>query len=485
MNPVFNGSSENTERELLSKFRISIIGGKRYYEFDVGDTLPILDNCIPYFFRYGNIEIYESSWVHLTLKILEAIDSLSPKTDDYLLGLKYWWSKTEVFSREKRTNYSQFKDIFLNTNHTSTHALMNIQCLLKAYGIEPKDCFLLIRRHPIAEPQEVRNYIIEKTKEQFCIYLKLIGESEARISKIVRNVDVINKILRKVSGGFDNFYLFDDYNYFINYSEKIIARSEKIYAEKPNNVLLVKKYLGYLDTYFKYKSIMGDLPNETTIQALKDFIQEEIEQLFKTLDTETVTGSKLYSRMKIMHPEIMRNLGKINNAKDFYKLCNILLGKVYYFKEPFISKTYQSNLTQENMILAYAYSKNKITLREMNLYCDKMHLKHIPNYLDFIKSLSDEYVQIDKQTLVRKNIIGLDENVINSIKKELSFYIQSFGTIDSAAYNGYSSLPTLEYKWNKYLLVGIVRAFLNDTFAIKDNGKQYDKAEYKLSIKNN
>ena len=114
---------------LMDKYNLFFINGRRYYEFDMTTKLPVLENTIPYLFRYKDIEIYESSWNKMAVRIVEELDKLYPKSERYLLNLQYWWSKTEVFSSVPRRNFSAYKNIFLNTNHTSTHAMMSIQCL--------------------------------------------------------------------------------------------------------------------------------------------------------------------------------------------------------------------------------------------------------------------------------------------------------------------------------------------------------------------
>ena len=169
----------------------------------------------------------------MALKIVQELDKRNPKTDDYLLNIKYSWSKTEVFSKIKRTNYTPFRDLYLNTNHTSTHALMSIQCLLRAYGVDPKECYLLINRHPIAEPADVREYIIDREKRGFSKSLLARRFSFTRVSKILSNFDVMNKLLAKTCPNFDNFYLFDDYYYFTNYKSKVIEKANLVYQNKP------------------------------------------------------------------------------------------------------------------------------------------------------------------------------------------------------------------------------------------------------------
>ena len=83
--------------DIYEKYKIHVINGIRYYEYNVDEKLPLLDNTIPYYFKYNDIEIYDNRWMMMALKIVQELDKRNPKTDDHLLNIKYSWSKTEVF----------------------------------------------------------------------------------------------------------------------------------------------------------------------------------------------------------------------------------------------------------------------------------------------------------------------------------------------------------------------------------------------------
>lgn len=96
---------EGDQMTIEEKYNIVYQNNKRYYVFDMETSLPLLDNVVPYFFKYKDIEIYDSNWNRIAIKILEAIDKINPKTDEELLSIKYFWPNTPVFSKTKRTNF--------------------------------------------------------------------------------------------------------------------------------------------------------------------------------------------------------------------------------------------------------------------------------------------------------------------------------------------------------------------------------------------
>ena len=239
------------EKSLLEKYKIHIIDGKRYYEYDMTNELPSLEHTIPYCFRYKDIEIYNSSWVHITMDIVNAIDALSPKSEEELLKIQYSWTKTEIFSREKKTNYCPFKNLYLNTNHTSSHAMMNIQGLLKAYKIPLDQCFLLIKRHFVAEPEEVVDAIRSETIKAFLDSLRQQGYTNEKINTVIKNFNQINKMLASFSAGYNDFFLFDDYTLFSSYKSRLFEFLEKKhYSDYDKTYRIVRQYMTMLDKFY-------------------------------------------------------------------------------------------------------------------------------------------------------------------------------------------------------------------------------------------
>ena len=61
--------------DIYEKYKIHVINSRRYYEYNVDKKLPLLDNTIPYYFKYNDIEIYDNRWTMMALKIVQALDA--------------------------------------------------------------------------------------------------------------------------------------------------------------------------------------------------------------------------------------------------------------------------------------------------------------------------------------------------------------------------------------------------------------------------
>lgn len=469
--------------ELIEKYHIVYENGKRYYEFDMTEKLPMLDDTVPYLFQYKDIKIYESSWNKMTIKILEALDSINKKTEEELLSIHYSWSKQDVFSRTKKTNHTPYRGIFLNTNHSSCHAMMSIQCLLGAYGVKLDECYFLIRRHFIYEPEDVKAYIRSNTKNDFREFLLLKKFEAKRIETIIKNFEVINKYLERTSSGYNDFWLFDDYYYFTNYKAKTIEEFKKRMTTDNKNFNVAVRCLGYLDDFYKNRQFFDWIKNNTVETSFLELLSKELDYLFDNLKSDIIVCNKIYGRMSLLHKKEMSNLNEMNTPNGLFKIISKLLNDKYYCKNFYISKNPIGNLTNDQIILSYVNGLDEFSISGLNGYIDKMHLKRLDNYMSFIEDISDSFVQIDEETLVSKEKFGLNTITIEELKKEISFYINSFGPINSESFAGFNSLPKMRYEWNKYLLMGIVRTYLFDSFSVKTSGANYKNISYIIDIK--
>lgn len=470
---IIEGKENMTIEE---KYNIHYFNNKRYYLYDLSQSLMTLQDVIPYSFEYNGKKIYSSSWNRMTVEILNILDEINPIPNEELFDLKYSWSDVTVFSPEKRTNFSKFKDIYVNTNHTASHSGMSIKFLLQTYGVDPKDCIFFVRKHPVAEKEEVRNYYRKQNIDAFKMSLQFQGRDEKTIDIIIKNFETINKYLSKNSSGFDDFFLFDDYNYFVSYKTKTLDYVKDRYYGT-NNYKATKTGLNCLDDYYKHREFYLYLKNNSLPNDFENLLSEEIEFLFKYLKTNTISASKLYARMSMMHEKEMQEIGDLNNISDFYKLVEVLFSSEYYFQKPFISNDGDASLENDDIIMNYVFEQEKFTVKNINDYVNKMHLKK-PNMVEFLEKCSDCYIQVDSDIMVSKDSFDIDLSDLDRIKKELMYFINSFGAINTEKYFNYNGFPQLEYPWNRFLLVGIIRTYLGEDFNVKTLGGTYKTVEF-------
>ena len=226
--------------------------------------------------------------------------------------------------------------------------------------------------------------------------------------------------------------------------------------------------------WIKYMKCFVLLSKIHISDAFKNTLVDNIEYLFKSLNSKVIVCSKLYARMKFMNEDLMKEAKIFDSEFAFFSLVSVLLEGKYFYRRPYISCDSSIDLSHSSLITTYVGTLQQFNLQIIQKYVDKMHLRHLDNYLDFLISNSENFVQINIDKAVKKELLMIDENTISTIKSNLDFYINSFGPIDSKKYNDYSNLPRLKFGWNKYLLIGIIRTFLNDDYIIEYTDSMYN-----------
>lgn len=283
-----------------------------------------------------------------------------------------------------------------------------------------------------------------------------IGDKEVcpydRIIEIIKSFDnffTINNLRKEMPG-------VEDYVFY-----------NVLYPEKENGLIFLdnKKFI------YRDKIIIND--------ADKDKLKTIIDELFKILNSDVITVRKVYARIKLMEKDYSINLGIKNYSYyDLFSIINVLFPNDYYYSRPFISLNPDVSSTREELLKNHLTKYNSFTNTDVKEYLTKMNAGNIYSYLMFMDSMSDNYVQVDLDKMVKKEYVGLTEENIRNIKKTIKLLINNFGEIDTRTFNGYSMFPKIKYNWNKYLLAGIVRTFLSDDYTVDYTDNTYRTTEF-------
>lgn len=230
--------------------------------------------------------------------------------------------------------------------------------------------------------------------------------------------------------------------------------------------------------WIKYMQSFILLSKINISNEFKKALVDNIEYLFKSLNSKVIVCSKLYARMRLINEDLMNEIKLFDSEFAFFSLVSILLDGRYFFKRPYISCDASIDLSHSSLIVNYINTLRKYNPQIIQAYVNEMHLRYLDSYLDFLILNSENPVQINIDTAVKKELLMLNENTLKDIKKDLDYYINSFGPIDSRNYKDYSNLPRLRAGWNKYLLVGIIRTFLNDNYIIEYTDSMYNMTNF-------
>lgn len=273
-------------------------------------------------------------------------------------------------------------------------------------------------------------------------------------------------IMKEIFKSFDKEFTIDDvkekmpglkdYNYE-NYAK----------AEEDNGLIKMaaKTYI-YIDKL--------NITKEIKIE-LKDYI----DRLFEKMDSKILTSKKIYASLHIMNRELLDSLNINARFGDFelFSIIQYLYKDNYYFSRPIISLEENFTTTSYLLIKEYAERLEKFNYNDIKSYIFKMNIRGLYSYLNFMDDLSDNYVQINIDSMIRKEKFDISEDKLEKIKEFIDLLLKG-KELRTDNFDGYFMLPKLNKAWNKYLLIGIIRSYFKNEYEIENTTKFYDTTDF-------
>ena len=208
-------------------------------------------------------------------------------------------------------------------------------------------------------------------------------------------------------------------------------------------------------------------------------LKEYIDNLFEKMDTKILTAKKIYANLSIMNKELLNKLHITARFGDYelFSIIQYLYKDKYYFSRPIIS--IEENFTSSAYLLIKEYVKrlDKFNYTDVKNYIYKMNLRGLASYMNFMEDLSDEYVQINQDTMIRKEKIEISKEKLEKIEEILNLLVKDKEFI-TESFDGYFIFPRLNRPWNKYLLIGIIRSFFKNKYEVENTTKFYDTTDF-------
>lgn len=222
----------------------------------------------------------------------------------------------------------------------------------------------------------------------------------------------------------------------------------------------------------KYKEILSD--------ELINKLELCIDNLFEKLNVKVLPVKRIYSELSILHKDIINELNITSRFGDFelFSIMQELYRDKYFFNRPFISIEETENITKYSLIRNYIQQFEKFSYQDIKRYIQKMNIEPIYSYLNFMEELSDEYVQIDIDTMIKMDSFKISEEQLNKIDDLIDLILKSKKEINTNSFDGYLMLPQLNEKWNKYMLAGIVRSYFIDKYSVENTTNTYTNTDF-------
>lgn len=240
-----------------------------------------------------------------------------------------------------------------------------------------------------------------------------------------------------------------------------------LYNEIDNGLVFISSY------EFIYISKLK-IDNNTKVE-LKEFIDNQ----FHLLNSDLISSKKIYARLLLTNKDLYKKLNLKNGHFQLFSMIKILYPEFYYHR-PFISMEDTTVNTNYSVIRNHVEKHEKFNIKTVQDYQRKMNITGIYNYLQFIEDMSDDYVQIDISTMLKRDKLDISLPELENIKKSVDLILNNFSVINTENFKGYSLLPKIRYGWNKYLLIGILRTFYSDEYEIVNTGNKYSNTDFEV-----
>lgn len=220
--------------------------------------------------------------------------------------------------------------------------------------------------------------------------------------------------------------------------------------------------------YYKYLNIKDD-----TVDILRKFIDEQ----FESMGTDVISSRKIYAKLSLTKKELLDQLHLTHGQFTLFSLMKYLYPDLYYSR-PLISTKVMEQKSSYSLIKSHAQKYDKFDHNTILDYVAKMNIGGLYSYLEFMDDMSDEYVQINIDTMVRKEKLGITQQQLLQLNQLLDLVFDKYKELDTSIFKGYQMLPKMPVPWNKYLLIGIIRSYFDEQFEIENKNNMYNNTDF-------
>ncbi len=226
-----------------------------------------------------------------------------------------------------------------------------------------------------------------------------------------------------------------------------------------------------------------DKEDKQNENELYEELYEFIIKLLEEVDCEMISLNIVCSQLRMFNKELFE---KLKLGKDIDKLSKIIKNNLngrLYVNKPFVAKCPIRNSV--DVTCDYLRTLNEFDKKEMDDFQSKIGLVSHKSYEVFIDKMNDDFIRVDVTRMIKKEIFNISSDDLNSISKNLIFYFKNNNVLDTSKFKAYAMLPNLgKYKWNKYLLIGVIKTYFGDVYKIEKYGKTINDMNYIIRREN-
>ena len=167
-----------------------------------------------------------------------------------------------------------------------------------------------------------------------------------------------------------------------------------------------------------------------------------------------VTISAVYNDGILKFPDFI-NRNDFDDTNRLFAALQYMFQTEFRFSRPYIGKLDEETITSKSVILQYLEEYDSIEIEELVDICDENSIHYVSvNYL--VQSIAPEYIRVGASTLMKKELTGVTNEVIDSTVETIQEMIDNDDYIASSKINDFLWFPQIEADWNEFLLESII-----------------------------
>jgi hypothetical protein len=150
----------------------------------------------------------------------------------------------------------------------------------------------------------------------------------------------------------------------------------------------------------------------------------------------------------------------IENHNALFSVFNYLFSDDYLFSRPYIASKDSNIITNDAFIREYISNFDTLFISELKEYLENMRIR-VTTYSSLLEDISDEFLRVDADLLMRRELLNLSEEIIVNIEDITLALIKETGYISAKKMSDFFFYPNIGTKWTPFLLVSIIKSSCN------------------------
>lgn len=167
-----------------------------------------------------------------------------------------------------------------------------------------------------------------------------------------------------------------------------------------------------------------------------------------------VNSRYLYEEMSYKFIDFI-SINDISNHTKLFGILNFMFRKDFVFSRPYISKETYESLTNKEVILHYLEGVDEIAIEDVISMCQEKSVRYM-SVAYLIRQLSPIFVRINETTLMRYELIGIDDDVVLDVATYVSEQVKINKYCSVATINDFLWFPSINVEWTSYLVESIM-----------------------------